>query len=99
MNFLNEQRLVMPKALANFKLSGRKSLERITNQTGSTSATSSGAVSSSRTVAPLRPYPITATDFRTAPNRLTVDELADATPNLTRQQKEGLRTLYHQFSD
>ena len=78
----------------------RESLERVSNQNevnSSSSARSNGAVSSSRTVAPLRPYPITATDFRTAPNRLTVDELADATPNLTRQQKDGLRTLYYQF--
>src|ERR1700730_52325 len=75
----------------------RESLERVSNQDHSSSATSNGAVSSSRTVAPLRPYPMPATDFRTAPNRLTVDELADATPNLTRQQKEGVRTLFYQF--
>ena len=78
----------------------RESLERVSHQNevnSSSSARSNGTVSASRTVAPLRPYPINATDFRAAPNRLTVDELADATPNLTRQQKEGLRTLYHQF--
>jgi hypothetical protein len=75
----------------------QQSVEQVTNQGRALSGTSNGAVSSSRMVAPLRPYPINATDFRTAPNRLTVDELADATPNLTRLQKEGLRTLYHQF--
>ena len=75
----------------------RESLERVTNQNYGANGSSSTTSIATRTMAPLRPFPITATDFRTAPNRLTVDELADATPNLTPQLKEGLRTLYHQF--
>jgi len=79
----------------------QRRLEQITNQNSragrSSSTTGNGAVPSYRTAPPIRQFPITATDFLSTPRRLLPDQMADSTSNLTREQREGVRRLFHQF--
>jgi len=77
----------------------QKNLQRVTDQTaakGSANNRSSSA-STSTPPPPSRQFPITATDFSPLATRLVPQELANAMPGLTPEQKGGLRDLYLHF--
>jgi hypothetical protein len=45
----------------------------------------------------IRQYPITATDFKPVGARILPNQIADSTPGLSSEQREGLRTLSNHY--
>ncbi len=53
--------------------------------------------SNSRPESGIRQYPITATDFKPVGARVLPDQIANSTPGLTGEQREGLRALGNHY--
>jgi hypothetical protein len=67
---------------------------------GSTRATgraSGSPTPAARSESAIRQYPITASDFKPVAARLMPDQIANSTPGLTGEQREGLRTLSNYY--
>jgi hypothetical protein len=79
----------------------QRRLQQLTDRWGQSNSGSNQSSSTTSNVnsgakPPLRQYPITTTDFSPFPNRIVPDLIVNEIPNLTAEQRETLRTAYHQ---